>query len=332
MGTLVLDRRSVSLDAKAGEFHLTFANGERQRFPAALLERVVVRGDSTLTSRSLSELWNHGIALLVLSGRRFAPTARMPVPGPRDAGARLAQAVTAHDADARVSFSIPLVRAKLQACLRTLAALNDDLHASTDAAKARRALGQHVAQLDAAPPRDVQTLRGIEGAAAALYFEALTTLVPSSLSFCGRNRRPPPDPLNATLSLTYTLLTFDAVRESSLCGLDPMIGFYHGLQHGRDSLACDLIEPLRPRADAWAIQLFRARKLRTQDFRYNKQACFLGKAGRSRFFEAYEDFVASKRRWLRHQARSLQNTLRRHHAPEVDPCDPSTSKHDGIEP
>jgi hypothetical protein len=71
-----------------------------------------------------------------------------------------------------------------------------------------------------------------------------------TLIFGGRNRRPPRDPANAVLSLGYTLLHFEAVRACYGAGLDPMIGFFHNLDFGRESLACDLVEPLRPRLDA----------------------------------------------------------------------------------
>jgi hypothetical protein len=126
----------------------------------------------------------------------------------------------------------------------------------------------------------------------------------------GRNRRPPRDPVNAALSFTYTLLHFDAVRAAHGAGLDPMVGFYHRPAHGRESLACDLIEPLRPRADAWVRMLFRERELRGEHFATNKGACLLGKAGRERFHAAWESYASVPPRWLRRQCATLAGTLR----------------------
>ena len=96
----------------------------------------------------------------------------------------------------------------------------------------------------------MERLRGIEGAAAAAYFQGFTRLFPPSLEFTGRNRRPPRDPVNAVLSLSYTPLHFEAVQAVCAAGLDPLIGFYHELVFGRESLASDLIEPLWPKVDA----------------------------------------------------------------------------------
>lgn len=89
-----------------------------------------------------------------------------------------------------------------------------------------------------------------------------------------------------------------------------MVGFLHRPAHGRESLACDLIEPLRPRADAWVWSLFRERALRGEHFSNDKGACLLGKTGREAFYAAYETFAVLPRRWLRLQCASLAATLR----------------------
>jgi CRISPR-associated protein Cas1 len=93
-------------------------------------------------------------------------------------------------------------------------------------------------------------------------------------------------------------------------GLDPMVGFYHQPVRGRESLACDLIEPLRPRADASVWKLFRRRELRLEHFTIDKGACLLGKAGRERFHAAWEAYASLPRRWLRRQCALLVAALR----------------------
>ncbi|WP_150538604.1 CRISPR-associated endonuclease Cas1 [Actinobacillus vicugnae] len=51
---------------------------------------------------------------------------------------------------------------------------------------------------------------------------------------------------NAMLSLGYTLLHSETVLALYGVGLDPYVGFYHSLDYGRESLACDVMEILRP--------------------------------------------------------------------------------------
>ncbi len=157
----------------------------------------------------------------------------------------------------------------------------------------------------AEPELSVDSLRGIEGAAAVGYFQALTQLFPASLDFTGRNRRPPRDPVNAALSLGYTLLHFEAVRACHVAGLDPIIGFFHELDFGRESLASDLIEPWRPRIDAWVWEQFRTRSLRDDHFTREADACLLGKTGRQHFYGAYEALARPLRRALRRYAGKL---------------------------
>ena len=96
---------------------------------------------------------------------------------------------------------------------------------------------------------DLASLRGLEGVAAREYFQALTEVLPKSLGFHGRNRRPPKDPFNAVLSLGYTLLQAEASIALYGAGLDPYVGFYHALEYGRESLSCDVVEALRPEVD-----------------------------------------------------------------------------------
>ena len=71
-------------------------------------------------------------------------------------------------------------------------------------------------------------------------------------------------------------------------GLDPFIGFYHALDYGRESLACDLIEPLRVVIDKLAIELFRNKDLTLEHFYYQGEACYLLKEGNGIFFAKYE--------------------------------------------
>jgi len=144
---------------------------------------------------------------------------------------------------------------------------------------------------------DIERLRGIEGAGASAYFGGFTQLFAPALEFTGRNRRPPRDPVNACLSLAYTLLHFETVIACHGAGLDPFIGFYHEPAYGRESLACDLVEPLRPRVDAWTWELFRSKTLRSDHFSSEQQnGCLLDKRGRKLFYAEYERFIPPLRK------------------------------------
>lgn len=96
--------------------------------------------------------------------------------------------------------------------------------------------------------RDLESLRGVEGEAAARYFSVFDQLIlrdKETFAFRGRVRRPPTDPVNAMLSLFYAVLAADCSSALEGVGLDPYIGFMHVDRPGRASLALDLIEELR---------------------------------------------------------------------------------------
>lgn len=93
------------------------------------------------------------------------------------------------------------------------------------------------------------SLRGIEGDAAAEYFGVFDHLIlrdKVTFHFEGRVRRPPTNAVNAMLSLFYTVLSRDCASALEGVGLDPYVGLLHVDRPGRQSLALDMMEELRP--------------------------------------------------------------------------------------
>jgi CRISPR-associated protein Cas1 len=272
-----------------------------------------------LSTRVLAALWRHDVGLLLLSGRRSEATARLVGRPHDDATLRLAQYRRAGDEEACRRAARAVVAAKLAAEARLLE------RARNARPDRRKPLSDALATLDRLRARladpstssggetlDRDTLVGLEGAGAAAYFRAYASLFPASLGFARRRRRPPPDPVNAALSLGYTLLHHEAVREAQIVGLDPLIGFLHVPERGRESLACDLVEPLRPHVEEWVWREFAERRLRGEHFSQEKGgACLLGKAGREIFYDGFEQLAAGLRRLLRRMARHLAAELRR---------------------
>lgn len=117
---------------------------------------------------------------------------------------------------------------------------------------------------------DIDTLRGLEGEGAGIYFEVFDRMIVSqsdAFSMRIRSRRPPLDPLNALLSFLYTILAHDCEAALEGVGLDPQIGFLHALRPGRPSLALDLMEEFRSiLADRVAISLINLNQISGKGF------------------------------------------------------------------
>jgi CRISPR-associated protein Cas1 len=155
--------------------------------------------------------------------------------------------------------------------------------------------------------QSLDELLGVEGAAAAFYFQQFSGMIkvedelalsqPSSLNpqlrfnfdFVGRKRRPPTDPVNALLSLGYSLLTKDCTIAALAVGFDPYVGFYHQPRFGRPALALDLMEEFRPLiAESCVLSAINNRMITERDFVRAGRSVNLSAAGRRQFFMAYE--------------------------------------------
>lgn len=308
MGTLYLDRRNLRLRLDGKRLVIDEPDARPRGVPLALLERVVMQGWVQFDSGVLAALAEQGASVVCLSARHSRRTAILLGPGHGDARRRLAQYQLTFDPASRLILARRLIAGKLRAQIRLLET------AQAQRPDMRKPLHDGLATLRGLLPTlaiaaDRDTVLGLEGAGAAAHFAALTALFPPSLHFTGRNRRPPRDPVNACLSLGYTLLHFEAVRAAYGAGLDPLLGFFHEPAYGRESLACDLIEPLRPRLDGWVWHLFRERRLREGDFVLDKGACLLAKEGRQTFYAGYEGWVPPLRRYLRHESYRLARWL-----------------------
>ena len=138
---------------------------------------------------------------------------------------------------------------------------------------------------------DLTQLIGIEGAAAATYFEQFPTMLKGGVwkfDFRGRNRRPPRDPVNSLRSMGYSILAKEFAGVCHAVGLDPFLGFLHQPRYGRPALALDLMEEFRPlTADSVAISLLNRGELGPEDFIRSANGTFLNEAGRRRFWEAW---------------------------------------------
>lgn len=143
-------------------------------------------------------------------------------------------------------------------------------------------------------PRDADHVRGLEGEAAAAYFDVFPLMLKpaerDALPMNGRNRRPPLDPVNALISFLYTLLLNDCISAAEGVGLDPQLGFLHVPRPGRPSLGLDLMEEFRAfLADRLAVTLINRKQITTDHFEPRPGgAVYLNDKGRKEVVAAYQ--------------------------------------------
>lgn len=171
-----------------------------------------------------------------------------------------------------------------------------------------------------------QEVLGIEGEAAALYFERWPLLIKERLRpdwlWSGRSGRPATDGINAMLNYSYSMLTSDAIRALVSCGLDPHAGFLHSSRRNKPALALDLMEEFRaPVADSVVQLLINNGEVKPGDFDAAIGSVRMNDASRRSLIAAYErrmqtefrhpifGYAVTWRRALEIQARQILGCL-----------------------
>ncbi len=240
MGTLYVTEPGARIEKEYRRLLVTKEDEVLLRVPLAQVSAVVLVGRVGVTTPAMLSLLDAGVELSLvrqtgeLLGRLTPPTARnIPL--------RHRQYQRAEDEGFCLALSRAIVGGKLRN-QRTLARRLCRRRAGLDAGPIAE-ITAAIQQAEAAP--DMAALRGLEGAGARAYFRVFRQALAIAWAFEKRARRPPPDPVNAMLSLGYTLLGQNMMTALEVVGLDPYDGFFHADKYGRPALALDLVEEFR---------------------------------------------------------------------------------------
>jgi CRISP-associated protein Cas1 len=282
---LVIDHRETQLTLDGRALKVTTPGVKPRHVPLGLLGLVVVHGRPLVGCDVWRALAERQIPAVLQPARGQGASAWMGAALGSTIALRTAQHRAADRPECCLSIARRLVTAKVAAQARAA----EQLAVPDKLAEARQTLRQiqddilsRIAQAQTIPE-----LMGREGAAAAAWFRWLAAWLPPAWGFQGRQRRPPRDPVNALLSLGYTLLGGDMLGAVQQQGLDPARGLLHSLVPGRESLVLDLIEPLRASVDLMILGLL-DRVLTPADFTHSPDdGCRLDKDARGRFYQAW---------------------------------------------
>ncbi len=293
---------------------------EKVRARLSNTSSVSLYGNVQLSSQAARTLLEHGIPTAMFSFGGWFAGMLVGLPS-KNIELRMAQHAKLSDPAFCVNMARRLVASKVRNC-RTLLRRND-AGASPVVLSELEQLAKKAEGCEA-----IESLLGLEGTAARVYFGAFTGMLKSAPELGarfdaeGRNRRPPRDPVNALLSFAYSLLTKDLTVAVTLAGLEPMLGVYHQPRFGRAALALDLMEEFRPIiADSVVLSALNNGVLDAADFVIRRDSAALSPSGRKKFLLAYErrmdqlvthpvfDYRISYRRVLEVQARLFGRVL-----------------------
>ena len=295
--TLRVDVRGARLSVSAGKVFVLEGDGiATVRIGVGAVRQIVLFTHVDLDTQVLRECTQHEIPLLFFPRRgRTAPCHFVPNTA-RRTRRRIAQIAAYLEPRARVSIARLIVSEKLAQQRFWLEAINES-----------EVLDHFESKLDDAELPGIDNLMGIEGAASARYFSVWQSQLPAPWSFERRSRRPPRDPINALLSLSYTLAQQQVACLVLEQGWETDVGFLHEPQTGRPALTLDVLEPVRPWIDAWVLQFVSDGLIEPSHFSTSDgDGCRLTKEGRNAFFSWWSE---SSARFIAAPARQLLTKL-----------------------
>jgi CRISPR-associated protein Cas1 len=287
------------------------------RVPLIRVDQVVIFGEITLTASALQMLLERRIAVhyLTVHGSSFGSIAPDPS---KNAALRLAQYRAHQQHQTRFRLAQRFVAGKLRN-MRTVLMRYERKREEGQAGAAALTIKRTLEELLRLEPCEhvepdermhgLGHILGCEGQGTSAYFSAFGSLLQEPWQFDGRNRRPPRDPVNALLSLGYTILAHQAVSLITLVGLDPYIGYLHSPGFGKPALALDVIEEFRPLVvDSVVVTLLNTGVLRERDFVNELGSVRLIQEARKQFLEKLEERLNSS---IQHPYFGYKTTYRR---------------------
>ncbi len=266
--------------------------------PLHEVSELLLFGDVELSVSAREALLSSGVDTAFLSAKgRYRGRLLPPTPG--QGARRQAQYLHLGEPARGLDFAQRIVAAKIHN--QRLLLLR--LRRAQGEGVSRAVLGSLAAlKQTATETTDYDTLRGLEGYAARMYFRGFGEAVLNpAFTFEGRNRRPPLDAANALLSFGYTLLTNRVESHVRRVGLDPYLGALHVAEGTRPSLVLDLVEPFRPHLDRLVLRLVNRRQLGPEDFEVVRPkedgplGTYLGPTARPLFIRSFAGLMRGTR-------------------------------------
>lgn len=256
--------------------------------PLISIEDVILFGNVTITTQAKRMLLEdgHHVSYTTFNGQMIGQL----IP-PLNKNSILREAQYRYKFSNRVHVQRCIIESKInnmRTMLQRYARRNDDpgLRTAVDALK--------TSTDELLKVRNNDHIMGIEGNATSIYFSTFPLLLKQDLGFNGRNKRPPRDPVNAVLSLGYTLLANICTSQCYHVGYDPYCGFLHATRHGKPSLALDIMEEFRqPVVDSLLFTLFNNYSLTPDDFEMENGSCRFKKAALGKFLQQYDEKIHS---------------------------------------
>lgn len=273
------------------------------------IESIGLHGKSHITSGALRQFFEQGISVF-WTDRNGALLGRVIPKYSRTADLRIKQFRFCED---KVK-SLELAHLFIEAKINNAAAIISTIRSNRPGIQC---FGNIISKLNllktlSLSAENKEILIGLEGEAAHHYFQAFGMAISDPFEFTKRQRRPPPDPVNALLSFGYVLLTNKISTFLEARSLDPYFGVLHTVRSGRPSLALDILEEFRhPVVDRFVLKVCNRQQFTQKHFSMDtNNGTRLNKVGLRRFFQYWEKYLEDSMAGIEEEP-SVNDVIRR---------------------
>lgn len=284
MAILYVTQQGAVLHKSGNQIIVKKENNVLQEIPIVQLDEVVIFGNGHITTQTIGYLLQKNIPVSFLSSQGKYKGKLQPQ-YTKDTRIRQQQFAIAADPRKCLSLAKCFVRGKLSNAIRFSQRQRTQ---NTEVKSAVHAMRQTLEKLEHV--KDLDSLLGYEGVGAAAHYRAFQQFLADEWGFTTRQFRPSSDPINAMLSLGYTLLHDHVYAFTNVVGFDPYCGYYHQPKHGHAALASDLMEEFRQIiVDGYVLSLVNNKRIRPEDFEQTDKGSRFTKEALDKFLAGYYD-------------------------------------------
>ncbi|MEK6590057.1 MAG: CRISPR-associated endonuclease Cas1 [Nitrospinota bacterium] len=291
MSTIYLDEQGSEIRKKGELLIVEKEDNTIAEIPLAQLDRMVIIGNIQISTPALALLLDKEIPVSFITTYGNY-RGKLKPPTHKNVMLRLKQYECYNNETFRLNHSREIIRAKLK---NGKTFLQKHWRNNPQISLKHEIEGIEAILKNIDLVSSLEEIRGLEGSAAKAYFKGFGMLVKKDFRFDKRTRRPPKDPVNALLSLGYTLLFNEMLSAVEAIGFDPYLGFLHGIEYGRPSLAVDMMEEFRYLIDGLALTLINKEILSRENFiEHDNGGFYMNEKGREEFYRQYEKRITTE--------------------------------------
>lgn len=272
---------------------ITKVNKEIESIPIELIDGVMIFGNIQVSTQSIHKLLSQGINITYLSKKGYN-FGRLENSNKVNIERQRLQFKKSEDIFYSLEISKKFIEGKIRNQRTVLLRANKQLK-NKEIKEKIELMKRYIAKIEYVD--DIESLMGMEGFCAKIYFDSLNYILNEEYRFKNRSKRPPRDPFNSIISFGYTLLYNEVFNILGSKGLNPYVAFLHKDRNKHAALCSDIMEEFRPiLIDTLSIYLLNNDKIIKEDFIFNvkNNSVLLNKDGVSKVVSEFEKRILQK--------------------------------------